>query len=107
MQRNWITKALMAALLASMGWVTLFSQTPISPVQNGNGEDGVTIVPSTTATGQQIVLFDARTRSLAVYHIEGGKIFLRSVRNIAWDLTMEQFNGQAPLPSELRQLKPQ
>ncbi len=57
---------------------------------------------------QQLTVLDTRARSLAIYHIEpqSGKIQLRSVRNLVLDLQMEHFNGQAPLPSELRQVQP-
>jgi hypothetical protein len=55
---------------------------------------------------QQIVVVDPRAKSMAVYHIEPAtaKLQLKSVRNLVWDLQMEHFNGQAPLPSELRQV---
>ncbi len=57
---------------------------------------------------QQLSIIDSQARSLAVYHIDSttGKILLKSVRNLQWDLKMEHFNGQAPLPGELRQVQP-
>ena len=57
---------------------------------------------------QQIVILDSSAQTLAVYHIEPtqGKLQLKSVRNLTWDLRMEQFNGLTPLPSELRQVQP-
>ena len=57
---------------------------------------------------QQLSVIDSQSKSLAVYHIEPttGKILLKSVRSLQWDLQMEHFNGQAPLPSELRQAQP-
>jgi hypothetical protein len=43
---------------------------------------------------------------MSVYHIglTTGKIALRSVRNIHWDLQMTEFNGEAPLPREIQAL---
>jgi len=43
---------------------------------------------------------------MSVYHIElaTGKIALRSVRNIHWDLQMTEFNSADPLPREIRSL---
>lgn len=63
---------------------------------------------SLLATGiEQLVVVDPRTKALAVYHIEPAtaKISLKSVRSLVWDLQLEHFNGQAPLPSELRQVQ--
>ncbi|MEO8270136.1 MAG: hypothetical protein ABI557_10460 [Aureliella sp.] len=57
---------------------------------------------------QQLSVIDSQVKSLAVYHLEPttGKILLKSVRNLQWDLQMEHFNGQAPLPGELHQVQP-
>ena len=57
---------------------------------------------------QQVVIHDTRAQTMAVYHIEGGggRIQLKSVRDLTWDLKMEHFNGQSPLPAELRQMQP-
>lgn len=57
---------------------------------------------------QQIVLLDVKANSMAVYHIEpsSGRIELKSVRNVTWDLKLEHFNGQSPLPGELKQVQP-
>ncbi len=55
---------------------------------------------------QQVTVIDAKERVMSVYHIAGGKgeIELKSVRNIRWDLLMEEFNGVRPLPREIRML---
>jgi hypothetical protein len=56
---------------------------------------------------QQITLIDARTRSLAVYQVDPrtGAIALKSVRNVNWDLQMDEFNcGGNPSPKEIRSL---
>jgi len=54
--------------------------------------------------GRQIILIDPRTRVMGVYHVDGleGKIQLKSVRNLLWDLHIEDFNGAKPSPSEVR-----
>lgn len=56
--------------------------------------------------GQQIVIIDSDSRSLASYHVKGdtGEIELKSVRNIRWDLQMDVFNGQDPKPQDIREL---
>lgn len=54
----------------------------------------------------QVTVIDTKTQVMSVYHVERltGKISLRSVRNIQWDLKMEEFNGDDPLPQEIREL---
>ena len=55
---------------------------------------------------QQITLIDPLARTMVVYHIDksSGEVTLRSVRNIHWDLQMDEFNGKTPLPREIRSL---
>ncbi len=59
-----------------------------------------------TAGPAQVILIDAKTRAMCVYHVDRstGKIELKSVRNVNWDLLMEEFNGVRPLPREIRDL---
>ena len=49
---------------------------------------------------------DAAREAMTVYHIDphNGEISLTSVRNFRWDLMMEDFNGVAPLPGDIRTL---
>lgn len=53
---------------------------------------------------QQMTVVDPIRRTLAVYHIDSltGKVSLRSVRNIFWDLEMAAFNTEDPQPQEIR-----
>jgi hypothetical protein len=53
---------------------------------------------------QQVTVIDPRKRAMCVYHIDAttGKIELKSVRSLEWDLEMIQFNGVDPLPAEIR-----
>lgn len=99
-----------AGVVWSIGSNALLSQTPsgkpaVPSISGENLELVSTMLPSGT---QQVVVLDAAGRSMAVYHIEPaqGKIQLKSVRNLAWDLRMEHFNGLSPLPNELRQVEP-
>ncbi len=63
-------------------------------------------VPAESADGQMLTVIDTRQRVMSVYRIEGktGKITLLSVRNIQWDLQLTEFNGEHPLPQEIRRL---
>lgn len=62
---------------------------------------------SETGSGPaQVTLIDVKSRVMCVYHVDRttGQIELKSVRNVHWDLLMEEFNGVTPLPSEIRKI---
>ncbi len=104
----WRTKLSLAIAITFVGWVSLWSQSPGLP-QSGVGDEKLQVISTLLPSGvQQLVVVDSRNQSIAVYQVDPaqGKIQLKSVRNLTWDLAMEQFNGQAPLPSELRQVRP-
>ncbi|MEC8557830.1 MAG: hypothetical protein VXZ82_22730 [Planctomycetota bacterium] len=99
------TLALCTASALSWTPAPAHSQAP-SPQPPGQS---LQVVSSTNATGsQQIVIVDSERRAIAVYHVDPrqGRLSLKSSRQIDWDLQMEHFNGESPLPSELRSLKP-
>jgi hypothetical protein len=54
--------------------------------------------------GQALTIVDPRQQTIGVYAIDlqTGKITLRGVRSIHWDLLMMDFNGERPLPREIR-----
>jgi len=58
---------------------------------------------------QQITIVDPRQRVMAVYHVErgSGALQLKSVRNLAWDLQIEDYNSGTPAPRDIRALKDQ
>jgi hypothetical protein len=55
---------------------------------------------------QQVTVIDPKTEAMSVYHVDlaDGKIRLRSVRRIHWDLQMVHLNGATPLPREIQLL---
>ena len=54
---------------------------------------------------QQLTIIDREKRVISVYHVEGdGKIALKSVRKIQWDLEVDNLNNVAPLPQEVRSM---
>ncbi len=109
----WIGRILFVGLTSVAVWLVttdpqsqLRSQT-ISPVGQESGN--LQMISSMLPTGvQQLVVMDVPKRTMAVYHVDPaqGKIQLKSVRALSWDLRMEHFNGQPPLPSELQQVQP-
>jgi len=58
---------------------------------------------------QQITIVDPRQRVMAVYHVDrvSGALALKSVRNLTWDLQIEDFNSGTPAPRDIRALKDQ
>ena len=55
---------------------------------------------------QQVTVIDPRSRVMAVYHVDraSGALSLKSVRNVHWDLQIEDFNSTSPTPREIRAL---
>jgi hypothetical protein len=55
---------------------------------------------------QVLSVIDPRQRVLCVYQIElaTGKITLKSVRKLEWDLQIRDLNNDKPLPDEIRSL---
>jgi len=65
------------------------------------------VVPSPVdEKAQWLTVIDPKLRVMSVYQIDltTGKIALRSVRNIHWDLQMMHLNNENPLPQEIRAL---
>jgi hypothetical protein len=58
---------------------------------------------------QQITVIDPRQRVMAVYHVDraSGALQLKSVRNLQWDLLIEDYNSGTPAPRDIRVLKDQ
>jgi hypothetical protein len=56
--------------------------------------------------GQLITVIDPRQRAMGIYHVElpSGKIALRSVRDLRWDLQMTYYNNEPPFPLEIRSM---
>lgn len=53
-----------------------------------------------------VALIDARKRVMSVYQVDSntGEIRLKSVRNVDWDLQLDEFNGTSPSPREIQSL---
>ncbi|MCE5303312.1 MAG: hypothetical protein LLF97_09425 [Planctomycetaceae bacterium] len=77
-----------------------------SPVAAVGGSELFVVPTSLGERGQLLTVVDPRQRVLSVYHIDAttGKITLKSVRNIQWDLQMMYLNNENPLPPEIRSL---
>lgn len=71
-----------------------------------NGVSLIALNGSSSDGSQQVTLVDPAQRVMGVYHVDSatGAITLRSVRNIRWDLMLDDFNGKEPFPHEIRAL---
>ena len=75
--------------------------------QRIEGRHGMIALQAKAADGgAQVILINASESVMGVYHVGSvdGKITLQSVRNVKWDMLMEEYNGQEPLPREIRTL---
>jgi len=81
-------------------------------VERAPPADQLIALPFEAADGkQQVTIVDPRTRVIAVYQVDKvtGSLALRSVRNVHWDLLMEEYNTShgSPTPREIRALAEQ
>lgn len=79
----------------------------LTPDRSARASDQLIAVPGTTSEkGQLLTVIDPKLRVMSVYHIDAltGKIALRSVRNITWDLQMTEFDNDGLPPREIRSL---
>ena len=99
-----IAGLVIAALAVAVGPSEGFAQRA-APAPANQGEL-ITISARAGENREQLTVIDPETRSMAVDHIDttSGKIVLKSVRNIHYDLRMMEFNGTSPLPGEIRAL---
>lgn len=84
------------------------AQRPVGVAERG--QPGELLALSMDVEGrQQVTVVDPRRQVMAVYHIDRntGSINLRSVRNVQWDLVMEDFNSGSPTPREIRSIADQ
>lgn len=86
----------------------VFAQISPEKIQDlnfsGESRDLITFATPGPNGEQNITLIDPVLRVMSVYGIDAasGEITLKSVRNIRWDLLMDEFNGASPSPQEIR-----
>lgn len=82
----------------------LVSQQRSAPQQTGSPD--LLALSAEVEGRQQITVIDPKEKVLAVYHVDRttGAVSLRSVRNLQWDLQIEDFNSTNPTPREIRAL---
>jgi hypothetical protein len=82
---------------------------PASGVLQGAGGDLIVVPFGSPEKGPLLSVIDPRQRVMSVYRLDpvSGKIALKSVRNLHWDLQMNDFNNEPPLPREIQSLMEQ
>jgi hypothetical protein len=105
--RSWVFAIAVLALgaVAAIGGSVLMGQER-APLAGAASSDCLALTLPTGDHRHQLVLIDPRTRVAAVYQIDSnsGKIALKSVRNCSFDLQLLEYNGEDPLPREIRAL---
>lgn len=81
---------------------------PVGASRDAKAQGTWIVLSEAVADGvHQVVIVDRATEKMAVYHIGNkGEISLKGVRNLAWDLQLDQFNGARPTPEEIRAMLP-
>jgi hypothetical protein len=110
--RHIVLGALVAMVLVMVFGAVLSQRTAAygqrpAVVQTPNASGELIVVPASSGEKlQALVVIDPRQQAMGVYHVDAatGKIALRSVRNLRWDLQMTYLNNEAPLPQEIRSL---
>ena len=100
---------LIALVAVALGLAEAQGQRPIVQERAASSPELLALSHDSGDGRQQITLVDTRQRVMAVYHVDraSGSLTLRSVRNLQWDLTIEDFNSSNPTPREIRALKEQ
>ena len=95
-------------LAGALGFSEVWAQRPANATTVGGSPDLIALSFDAGEGRQQITVVDPRQRSLAVYHVDRatGAVSLKSVRNLQYDLLIEEFNTGpgTPSPREIRSL---
>ena len=96
----------MAAIAVLVPEDRVFAQRPAPELRSTGGRDLIALLGPTDNSGQLLMVIDPQMRAMSVYHVEGatGKIALKSVRNIRYDLQMTHLNTEDPLPQYIQSL---
>lgn len=109
--RGWISGALLSmAALVVLAVSLADAQAPRPASQDRVSSTDLLALSHDGGDGrQQITLVDPRQRVMAVYHVDRatGALQLKSVRNVQWDLTIEDYNSGSPAPRDIRVLRDQ
>jgi hypothetical protein len=101
---------MVGGLVLLVAWVVGFpeasAQRPVTPQDRVASAELLTLSFDLGDGRQQLTVVDPRSRVVAVYHVDRatGALALKSVRNVHWDLQIEDYNSANPTPREIRLL---
>ena len=115
---RWLALSALAAAVGLWGFgpwdrapSDAFAQPPAamrSPGSSGVSSNNLLVMPLASEAGgaYPLVVVDTASRVMGVYHVDRatGQLSLKSVRNVEWDLKLEEFNSTVPTPREIRSL---
>lgn len=93
---------------ATMAWLAYAEPTyPGRIGVHSAGTDLITHFQALEGGSTQVILVDPHAKVMSVYHIgalgeDKGKIQLKSVRPLRWDMELTSYQTGKPLPEELR-----
>src|SRR5262245_45242300 len=98
--------ALAVLVFAAVGFPEAQAQRPASQDRQASASDLIALSQDAGDGRQQLTVIDSKQRVMAVYHVDrvSGALSLKSVRNLNWDLLIEDFNSDKPTPREVRAL---
>jgi hypothetical protein len=107
MRHSFVGAFLIAGLVvAAMAGRSASEPVPGSLVDTSRVQSGELITHAAATDGQPqlVTVIDPRQRVMGVYHVDRttGQITLKSIRNITWDLQMNDYNTGDPLPQDVR-----
>jgi ribosomal protein L16/L10AE len=75
-----------------------------NPLQQRMGKGLLALTVPVGPDKEFVALVDPVQKVMGVYQVdaESGEILLKSVRNVNWDLQLDEFNGSSPSPREIR-----
>ncbi len=107
MRHSIVGAGLFAALVIAATAVRSFSEPTLGAVAEPSRvstTELITHFASPAGQSQVVTVIDPKQRAMAVYDVDRatGKISLKSVRNITWDLQMTEYNSGDPKPQDIR-----
>ena len=105
-------RVVVVATMVVLGWlagsclgVPAVGGVPAAAPVTASASPGLVTIASPPQDGlQMFTVVDPATRAMAVYHVDlkSGQTTLMSVRNLQWDLQLEDYNSVAPKAREVR-----
>lgn len=103
-----LTGSCLVAALGFAAWINQADAQSPDPATFVSQDGIIALHLDGSETADAVALLDTKSRVMSVYHIDrsNGEVSLKSVRNVTWDLQLDEFNGVKPSPKEIKNLVP-